>query len=118
VLFSITVDSKGGCFSLPEVCAFLLFPPNTVAEKVTLKCRLVRPKECEVELSDGEAFVSQILEIGPQGVKFRRPVTVLLSHSLDEDQDFRNFYELIVENLSPTGCQVLKSDPISSIKGF
>ena len=113
---SITVDQKGGCFSLPEVCAFLLFPPNAVDEKVTLKCRRVKHKECKVKLSDGEVFVSRILKIEPEGVTFKQPVTVLLSHSLDEDEDFLYFYELIVENLSPTGYQELKTEPISSIK--
>ncbi len=48
---------------------------------------------------------------------FKKPVTVLLSHSLYEDQVFLYFYELIVENLTPSGCQDLKSERISKIEG-
>ena len=75
-------------------------------------------KECEVKPRDGEVFVSRILKIEPEGLTFKKPVTVLLSHSLYEDQDFLYFYELIVENLSPTGWQELKTERISSIKGI
>jgi hypothetical protein len=78
----------------------------------------VKYKECEVKPSDGEVFVSWILKVEPEGLTFKKPVTVLLSHSLDEDQVFLYFYELIVENLSPTGnCQELKTERISSIEG-
>jgi hypothetical protein len=78
----------------------------------------VKYKECEVKPRDGEVFVSRILKIEPEGLTFKKPVTVLLSHSLYEDQDFLYFYELIVENLSPTGWQELKTERISSIKGI
>ena len=70
-----------------------------------------------MKLSNGEVFVSRILKIEPEGVTFKKPVTVLLSHSLDEDQDLMYFYELIVVNFSPTGYQELKTEPISSIEG-
>ena len=75
-------------------------------------------KDCEVKPRDGEVFVSRILKVEPEGLTFKKPVTVLLSHSLYEDQDFLYFYELIVENLSPTGWQELKTEQISSIKGI
>jgi hypothetical protein len=78
----------------------------------------VKYKECEVKPRDGEVFVSRILKIEPEGLTFKKPVTVLLSHSLYEDQDFVYFYELIVESLSPTGWQELKTEQISSIKGI
>jgi hypothetical protein len=78
----------------------------------------VKYKECEVKPRDGEVFVSRILKVEPEGLTFKKPVTVLLSHSLYEDQDFLYFYELIVENLSPTGWQELKTEQISSIKGI
>jgi hypothetical protein len=71
-----------------------------------------------VKPNEGEEFVSRILKIEPEGVTFRKPVTVLLSHSLDEDQDLLNFYELIVEKLSSIGCQELMTESISSIKGI
>ena len=78
----------------------------------------MKHKECEVKPRDGEIFVSRILKIEPEGLTFKKPVTVLLSHSLYEDQDFVYFYELIVESLSPTGWQELKTERISSIKGI
>ena len=117
-ILSIIADQEGGCFKLSEVCAFLLFPPNAVDKKVTLKCSRVKYKECQVEPSAGEVFVSQILKIEPEGVTFEKPVTVLLSHSLYEDQDFLYFYELVVKNLNPNGCQELKTEQISAIKGI
>ena len=117
--FSITISEEGGCFHVPVASAFLLFPPNAVEETVTLKCSRVKYKECEVKPRDGEVFVSRIFKVEPEGVTFKKPVTVLLSHSLYEDQDFLYFYELIVENLSPTGWQELlvKTERISCIKG-
>jgi hypothetical protein len=77
----------------------------------------VRHKECEVKPRDGEVFVSQILKIEPEGVTFKKPVTVLLSHSLYEDQDFLYYYELIVENLTTSGCQELKTEQVRCIEG-
>jgi hypothetical protein len=78
----------------------------------------VKYKECEVKPRDGEVFVSRILKIEPEGVTFKKPVTVLVSHSANEDQDFLYFYELIVENLIPIGCQELKTERISFIEGI
>ena len=54
----------------------------------------------------------------PEGVVFYEPVTVLLSHSLYEDQDFLDFYELVIENVGPAGLQELKTERISSIEGM
>ena len=66
---------------------------------------------------DGEVFVSRILKIEPESVIFKKPVTVFLSHSLYEDDDFRHFYDLIVENINSSGCQELATERISSIEG-
>ena len=49
---------------------------------------------------------------------FEGPVTVLLSHSLYEDQNFLDFYELVIENVSPAGLEELKTERISSIEGM
>ena len=54
----------------------------------------------------------------PQGMVFGRPVTVLLSHSLYEDQSFLDFYELVIEIVSPAGLQELRTERISSIEGM
>ena len=62
--------------------------------------------------------MSRILKMEPEGVVFDEPVTVLLSHSLYEDQDFLDFYELVIENVGPTGLQDLKTERISSIEGM
>ena len=54
----------------------------------------------------------------PERLVFEKPVTVLLSHSLYEDQDFLDFYELVIENVSPAGLEELKTERISSIQGM
>ena len=54
----------------------------------------------------------------PERLVFEKPVTVLLSHSLCEDQDFLDFYELVIENVSPAGLQELRTEPISSVEGM
>ena len=54
----------------------------------------------------------------PERLVFEKPVTVLLSHSLYEDQDFLDFYELVIENVSPAGLEELKTERISSIEGM
>ena len=75
-------------------------------------------EEYELKPTDGELFVSQILGIEPEGLTFEKPVTVLLSHSVYEDQNFLDFYELVVENLCPSGWQDLKTEKISSLEGI
>ena len=114
---SVIVDQEGGCFSLLIASAFLIFPPQVVEEKVTLKFDRVKYKDCKVKPRDGEVFVSMILKIEPEGVVFKKPVTVLLSHSLSEDPVIQDFYELIVEKLDTNVCQELKTESISSIQG-
>ena len=54
----------------------------------------------------------------PERLVFNKAVTVLLSHSLYEDQDFLDFYELVIENVSAAGLQELKTERISSIAGM
>jgi hypothetical protein len=44
-------------------------------------------------------------------------VTVLLSHSVYEDQVFEDFYELIVEHLSQNRWRDLKTKRIGSVEG-
>jgi hypothetical protein len=97
--------------------AFLLFPPKAVEKEVILMCSRVKHKECEVKPRDGELFVSRILSIEPEGVTFKKPVTVLLSHSVYEDQVFEDFYELIVEHLSQNRWHDLKTERIGSVEG-
>ncbi|CAB4045163.1 Hypothetical predicted protein, partial [Paramuricea clavata] len=96
--------------------AFLLFPPKAVEKEVILTCNRVKHEKCEVKPRDGDLFVSRILCIEPEGVTFKKPVTVLLSHSVYEDQVFEDFYELIIEHLSQNRWQDLKTERISSIQ--
>ena len=118
-VFSITIDQKGGHFGLPVASAFLLMPPEAVNEEVTLTCTRLRYKDPEaVKPREEDVFVSRILKIEPEGVTFKKPVTVLLSHSLCEDEECRYFYELIVVNLNSSGCQELETEQISSIEGI
>ncbi|XP_028409879.1 uncharacterized protein LOC114532546 isoform X2 [Dendronephthya gigantea] len=119
---SIIVKAEGGCFGIPVASAFLFFPPQAVEDEITLTCSRVKHKDSEVKPRDA---VSQILKIEPEGVTFKKPVTVLLSHSAYEDEVFKNFYELIVERFRPTkdstdpfptGWLELKTGEISSSK--
>ena len=54
----------------------------------------------------------------PERLVFEKPVTVLLSHSLYEDQEFLDFYELVIECVSPAGLEELKTERIGSIEGM
>ena len=118
IFFRIIINQEGGLFSLPEVGAVLLFPSQAAEEKVTLTWDEVNDEECGIKPREGELFVSSIFRIEPEGVTFKKPVTVLLSHSVHEDDIFLDFHELIVENLRQTGWQELKTKRISSIKGM
>ena len=114
---SFTVNEEGGCFHVPVASAILVFPPETVwREKIT--CSRVKYSDCDVNPKEGEFFVSQILRMKPEGLVFDEPVTVLLPHSLYENQDFLDFYELVIENVGPAGLQVLKTERIGSIEGM
>ena len=118
MLFSFTVNQEGGCFLVPVASAILVFPPETVWIEETLTCSRVKYSDCDVSPKEGEFFVSQILRMKPEGVVFYKPVTVLLSHSLYENEDFLDFYELVIENVGPAGLQVLKTERIGSIEGM
>ena len=117
-LFRITIDKNGGCFPIPAASAILVFPPNTVKVPVTLTCSRVTDEEYELKPRDEELFVSQILGIEPEGLTFEKPVTVLLSYSVYEDQNFLDFYELVVENLCLAGWEDLKTEKISCLEGI
>ena len=115
---SFTVNEEGGCFHVPVASAILVFPPAALWVEKTLTCSRVKYSDCKVNPREGEFFVSRILKIKPEGMVFDKPATVLLSHSLYEDQNFLDFYELVIENVSPAGLQELKTERISSIKGM
>ena len=122
-LFSITLNEEAGCeeagcFHVPVASAFLVVPLWAVWSTETLTCGRVKYSDCKVKPREGEFFVSRIFKIEPEGVVFREPVTVLLSHSLYEDQDFLDFYELVIENVGSAGLQELKTERISCIEGM
>ena len=117
-LFSITLNEEG-CFYVPVASSFLVVPRGIVWRSTeTVTCSRVKYSDCKVKPREGESFVSRILKMEPESGVFDRPVTVLLSHSLYEDQDFQDFYELVIENVDPAGLQDLKTERISSIKGM
>ena len=116
-LFSITLNGESECFYVRIASAFLVVPPWAVCYGQTLRCSRVKYSDCKVKPREGEFFVSRILKMEPS-VVFDKPVTVLLSHSLYEDQDFLDFYELVIENVGPAGLQELKTERISSIEGM
>ena len=114
------MNYEGGCFPVPVASAILIFPPKAVwpEKRKTLTCSRMKYSDCDVNPREGEFFVSQILKMEPEGVVFYKPVTVLLSHSLYEDQNFLDFYELVIENVSLAGLQELRTERISSIEGM
>ena len=116
--FSITFNQAGGCFSLPEVGAILFVPSQAVEEQVTLTYKEVNCEKRGLMPREGELFVSGIFKIEPEGVTFKKSVTVLISHSVHEDDNFRDFHELIVENLNQTGWEELETERISSSEGM
>ena len=116
-LFSIFANEMAGCVHVPVASAFLVVP-RWAFWSTTLRCSRVKYSDCKVKPREGEYFVSRILKVEPEGVVFYEPVTVLLSHSLYEDQDFLDFYELVIENVGPAGLQELKTERISSIEGM
>ena len=118
-LFSITANEEAGCFHVPVASAFLVVPRRAGWwSPETVTCSRVKYSDCKVKPREGEFFVSRILKMEPESVVFDEPVTVLLSHSLYEDQDFLDFYELVIENVGPAGLQDLKTEQISSIEGM
>ena len=112
------MNDEGGCFHVPVASVILVFPPEAVWSKKTLTCSRVKHSDCKVNPREEEFFVSRILKMEPEGVVFEKPVTVLLSHSLYEDQHFLDFHELVIENVSPAGLQELRTERISSIEGM
>ena len=118
-LFSITTNKEDGCFHVPVASAFLVVPRRAGWWPTeTLTCSRVKYCDCKVKPREGEFFVSRILKMESEDVVFDIPVTVLLSHSLYEDQNFLDFYELVIENIGPAGLQELKTERISSIEGI
>ena len=105
-------------FSCPRSKCLPRFSTIGSLARKTLTCSRLKYSDCDVNPREGEFFVSRILRMEPEGVVFEGPVTVLLSHSLYEDQNFLDFYELVIENVSPAGLEELKTELISSIEGM
>ena len=65
----------------------------------------------------GEVHCSSIVKLEPGGVDFKKPVTVLLSHSSAEKGANAYYYDLNVQQLKQD-WENLKSERISEVEGI
>ncbi|XP_019644931.1 PREDICTED: p53-induced death domain-containing protein 1-like [Branchiostoma belcheri] len=56
-------------------------PPGAVTMETEITCQVISPNDVTLPLKDGEMLVSDVIELGPHGTTFRKPVTVQMQYS-------------------------------------
>ncbi|XP_019620286.1 PREDICTED: p53-induced death domain-containing protein 1-like [Branchiostoma belcheri] len=56
-------------------------PPGVVTMETEITCQVINPNDVTLPLKDGEMLVSDIIELGPHGTTFRKPVTVQMQYN-------------------------------------
>lgn len=83
---------------------------------VTFRCRSISHRACSVIPREREAFCSKIIDIGPQGFNFKKPVTVLLPHSAVDEGAYADYYDLSVQILNE-GCKDIITERLTKWEG-
>ncbi|KAI8484635.1 X-ray radiation resistance-associated protein 1 [Branchiostoma belcheri] len=56
-------------------------PRGAVTMETDITCQVINPNDVTLPLKDGEMLVSDIIELGPHGTTFRKPVTVQMQYN-------------------------------------
>ncbi|KAI8515132.1 positive regulation of extrinsic apoptotic signaling pathway via death domain receptors protein [Branchiostoma belcheri] len=78
-LHKLKVGEKGGKLQTP-FCAVSV-PREAVTMETEITCQVIDPNDVTLPLKDGEMLVSDVIELGPHGTTFRKPVTVQMQYN-------------------------------------
>ncbi|KAI8515131.1 positive regulation of extrinsic apoptotic signaling pathway via death domain receptors protein [Branchiostoma belcheri] len=78
-LYRCKVGPKGGAMKTP-FCT-VSAPGGAVTMETEITCQVVNPNDVTLPLKDGEMLVSDVIELGPHGTTFHKPVTVQMQYN-------------------------------------
>ncbi|KAI8513952.1 positive regulation of extrinsic apoptotic signaling pathway via death domain receptors protein [Branchiostoma belcheri] len=73
-MHKLKVGPEGGKLQTP-FCTVTV-PDGAVTMETEITCQVIDPNDVTLPLKDGEMLVSDIIELGPHGTTFHKPVTV------------------------------------------
>ena len=111
------IDEQGGGISFPSAGCFIQFPAEALSQSVTFTCVIVGHTDSQTKPKRGEVHCSTIIKLEPGGVDFKKPVTVLLSHSAAENGANAYYYDLNVQQLKQD-WENLETERISEVEGI
>ncbi|XP_078695128.1 p53-induced death domain-containing protein 1-like [Branchiostoma floridae x Branchiostoma belcheri] len=77
--YKLKVGPEGGALKTP-FCTVTV-PRGAVTMETEITCQFINPNDVTLPLKDGEMLVSDIIELGPHGTTFRKPVTVQMQYN-------------------------------------
>ncbi|XP_019644941.1 PREDICTED: ankyrin-2-like [Branchiostoma belcheri] len=77
--YKLKVGPEGGDLKTP-FCTISI-PRGAVTMETEIICQVINPNDVTLPLKDGEMLVSDIIELGPHGTTFRKPVTVQMQYN-------------------------------------
>ncbi|KAI8513951.1 positive regulation of extrinsic apoptotic signaling pathway via death domain receptors protein [Branchiostoma belcheri] len=78
-IYKVKVRPGGGELQTP-FCTVTV-PRGAVTMRTKITCEVINPNDVILPLKDGEMLVSDIIELGPHGKTFHKPVTVQIQYS-------------------------------------
>jgi hypothetical protein len=113
---SFTVNKQGQSVPFPAASAFFQFPAEAVKNPVPLRLSCIRHQKCKVKPKNGDVFCSSIVKMEPEGYRFNKPVTVLLSHCAVQDGAYADYYDLTIQKLGKE-WEDLETEQLGKPKG-
>ncbi|XP_035658172.1 ankyrin-3-like [Branchiostoma floridae] len=95
---SLSIGAEGG--ELQTTSCIVSVPPGAVTMQTVITCRIIDPNDVTLSLRDGDMLVSDIIELGPQGTTFLKPVTVRLPYNSTLSGDTREPVIWVTEDMS------------------
>ncbi|XP_019644932.1 PREDICTED: p53-induced death domain-containing protein 1-like [Branchiostoma belcheri] len=77
--YKLKVGPEGG--KLQTAYCTVSVPRGAVTMATEITCQVINPNDVTLPLKDGEMLVSDIIELGPHGTTFRKPVTVQMQYN-------------------------------------
>ncbi|XP_019620283.1 PREDICTED: p53-induced death domain-containing protein 1-like [Branchiostoma belcheri] len=78
-MHKLKVGPEGGELQTP-FCTVSV-PRGAVTMETEITCQVINPNDVTLPLKDGEILVSDVIELGPHGTTFRKPVTVQMQYN-------------------------------------
>ncbi|XP_078695023.1 p53-induced death domain-containing protein 1-like [Branchiostoma floridae x Branchiostoma belcheri] len=96
--YKVKVGPEGG--ELQTECCAVSVPRGAVTMETEITCQVINPNDVTLPLKDGEMLVSDVIELGPHGTTFRKPVTVQMQYNSKSLDGAREAVVWVTENRS------------------